>query len=158
MKTASQRRYEASLRRGGIAHPAEPSDHGGWNTICERSGCAKTFASPTRQRRYCSEQCRRLVEVARQKRMTFVEGLLLMSCAAPRCNEVFVPVSPEHRHCSAKCRKRSHRASSNLGATTCAWCDTPLPASATRRRKFCGARCGKRAERADALPPSATQP
>lgn len=149
MKTAAQRSYEASLRRRAVAHPSEPSDQGGWRTPCARTGCEETFASPSRQRRYCSDRCRRLVEIARQKRMSFVEGLLLMSCGAPRCREVFVPVCPEHRYCSAKCRKRAHRASSNLGATRCAWCRTPLPETATRRRKYCGARCSKRAERAD---------
>lgn len=150
MKTAAQRRYEASLRRNAIAHPAAPAENSGWSITCERTGCNKTFVSPTRQRKYCSEPCRRMVEKARQHRMSFVEGLLLMSCAAPRCREVFVPVSPEHQYCSSKCRKRAHRASSNLGATACAWCGTPFSEATTRRRKYCGARCRKRAERADA--------
>lgn len=148
MKTAAQRRYEASLRRNAIAHPAAPAENSGWSITCERTGCDTTFVSPTRQRKYCSDRCRRLVEKARQRRLSFVEGLLLMGCAAPRCREVFVPVSPEHQYCSAKCRKRAHRAHSHLGATKCVWCGTALPETATRRRKYCGARCRKRAARA----------
>lgn len=148
MKTGAQLRYEASLRRGAIAHRAEPSDHGGWNTTCERSNCGKTFASPTRQRRYCSDRCRRLVENARQKRMGFVAGIVLVSCEASRCSNVLVPVSPDHRYCSEKCRKRGHRASSNLGPTRCAGCGVEFPETATRRRKYCGAKCRKRAHRA----------
>lgn len=154
MKTAAQRRYEAGLRRGAIAHPAEPSDHGGWTTACARSGCGATFASPTRQRRYCSDRCRRLVEVSRRQRMSYMEGLLLTSCEAARCGNVFVPVSPRHRYCSTKCRKRAHRASSNLGATKCAGCNAEFPEGTTRRRKYCGARCRKRAERSAQATPT----
>lgn len=157
MKTPAQRRYEASLRRNAITHPAEPHDNGGWSTPCARTSCSQTFASPSRQRRYCSDRCRRLVEAARQKRMTYVEGMLLLSCEAARCTNVFIPISPEHRYCSTKCRKRAHRACSNLRATRCTWCAVLLPESSTRRRLYCGARCRKRAERADSQPAAKPQ-
>lgn len=150
MKTRSQRGFEATLRRSrGLAHPAVPVDErSGWEVRCERPGCEVTFLTPTRQRRYCSEQCRRLVEEARAQRREHIEGLLLYTCDAPGCVEVFLPTSPEHRYCSARCRKRAHRAASDLSPTRCAWCKKPLPKQKTRRLRFCGATCRKRASRA----------
>lgn len=149
MKTKSQREFEAAIRRSrGLAHPAAPVDGGsGWEMQCEREGCDETFLTPTKQRRYCSTRCRRIVEEARTRRQEHLEGLLLYQCAAPRCTDVFLPERPGHMFCSAKCRKRAHRASSDLSPARCASCKKPLPPRKTRRLRYCGATCRKRASR-----------
>lgn len=152
VKTRSQREFEAKIRQSrGIAHPAAPRDGGGgWATLCARPECEITFHTPTKQRKYCSTECRRLVEQAKENRIAVLSGMLLYTCAAPRCQNVFLPEPRNHDHqfCSDRCRKRAHRRDSDLSALNCAWCKRPLPAGKTRRREYCDARCRKRAQRA----------
>jgi len=152
MKTRSQREFESRIRRSrGLAHPAAPRDEGsGWRTRCARPECEKTFITPTKQRKFCSDQCRRLVAEARDRRDSTFAGMLLFSCAASRCDNVFLPDihNPRHMYCSDRCRKRAYREDSDLSPAFCAWCKNPLPESKTRRRTYCGATCRKRAQRA----------
>lgn len=152
MKTRSQREFEARIRQSrGLAHPAAPrTGGGGWETRCARDGCGRTFVTPTRQRKYCSIACRREVEGAREHRVEVLTGMLLYTCAAPRCSNVFLPEprNPEHAYCSPRCRKRAHRSASDLSALFCDWCRLPLPQTKSRRRRFCDATCRKRAQRA----------
>lgn len=152
MKTAGQRTFEGRLRQSrGLAHPAAPVDGGsGWATPCARDGCEQTFVSPTKQRKYCSDQCRRLVEEARSARNALLQGLLLFECAETRCRNVFLPENAQHQFCSPKCRKRAYRSSSDLSSTRCSWCKAPLPPRKTRRRRFCDAICRVRSNRAAA--------
>lgn len=152
MKTRGQREFEARIRQSrGLAHPAAPrSGAAGWETLCARDGCGRTFVTPTKQRKYCSIACRRQVEEVREHRVEALSGMLLYTCAAPRCSNVFLPEprNPEHAYCSPKCRKRAHRSASDLSTLFCEWCHLPLPSTKSRRRRFCGATCRKRAERA----------
>lgn len=152
MKTDRQRAFEARIRQSrGLAHPASPAAGGTeWTTRCARTECGRTFLTPTKQRKYCSDECRRQVEQSRARRAAHVEGLLLFTCAAPNCTEVFMPENAEHQYCSNKCRKRAHRANSDLSPTRCAWCKIPLPTRKTRRLRYCGATCRKRASRQNA--------
>lgn len=154
MKTAGQREFERRVRQSrGLAHPASPVDGGkGWSTLCARDGCEQRFVSPTKQRKYCSTLCRRLVEEARTARAEHFEALLLYECAEIRCSNLFLPQNVQHQFCSAKCRKRAHRASSDLSSIRCAWCKEPLPPSKTRRRRFCDDICRVRAARAATNP------
>lgn len=150
MKTSGQRAFEQRVRQSrGLAHPASPVDGGGgWSTLCARDGCEQRFVSPTKQRKYCSTLCRRLVEEARSARAEHIAGLLLYECSEIRCSNLFMPENVQHQFCSAKCRKRAHRASSDLSAMRCAWCKHPLPHRKTRRRQFCDDICRVRASRA----------
>lgn len=150
LKTRSQRKFEAALRRERrLAHPAVPTDSStGWETACARPGCTKTFITPTKQRRYCSDACRRTVERDRARREDRIAGLLLFECAAPRCHELFAPTDERHMFCSSRCRKRAHRASSDLSAPACAQCGAELPETRTRRMQYCGPTCRQRAARA----------
>ena len=153
MKTRGQREFEARVRQSrGLAHPAAPSSGGtgGWETLCARPECGHTFLTPSKQRKYCSKKCQRMVEQARERRVEVLSGMLLYSCAAPRCSNVFLPDphNPRHMYCSDRCRKRAHRAASDLSSGFCAWCHLPLPPSKTRRRVYCNATCRKRAQRA----------
>lgn len=154
MKTQSQREFESRIRRSrGLAHPAAPQDQGsGWRTQCARPDCEAEFITPTKQRKFCSERCRRLVAEAREHREITLAGMLLYSCAASRCSNVFLPDPHNSRHmyCSDRCRKRAHREDSDLSSPFCAWCKSELPPSKTRRRTYCGATCRKRAQRAKA--------
>lgn len=142
MSTQSQREYEAWIRRRRMhAHKSAPLTGGaGWSTQCERAGCSEIFITPTRQRRYCSDRCRRDDTEIRGRR-NHREGMLLhFECSAPRCRKQFVPRSAEHLYCSTKCRKRAHRAAGDLGPTTCTTCGTKL-LERTQRKRFCSDRC-----------------
>lgn len=149
MKTHAQRRYEASLRRSrGLAHPATPtSPQRRWSIPCARTGCTEVFNTDTRQRRYCSPNCRRMVEQAAAARKNRNLKLLLFPCGAPKCENTFKPVNEHHQYCSSACRKRAHRANSNLASTKCAYCGAHLPEGSTPRRRFCDVRCRKQASR-----------
>lgn len=152
MKSRSQREFESRIRRSrGLAHPAAPQDEGsGWRTRCARTECVKTFITPTKQRKYCSDRCRRLIAEARERREVTLSGMLLYSCAAAKCNNVFLPDprNPRHMYCSARCRKRAYREDGDLSSSFCAWCKSPLPSAKTKRRIYCGSTCRKRAQRA----------
>ncbi|GAA1621928.1 hypothetical protein GCM10009805_14790 [Leucobacter chromiireducens subsp. solipictus] len=152
MKTRGQRDFEARIRKSrGVAHPAAPvTGAAGWATRCARTDCDRTFLTPTKQRKYCSTQCRRITEQAKHRRVEVLAGMLLYSCAAERCSKVFLPDphAPHQVYCSARCRKRDHRAMSDLSSPTCVWCTKPLPQEKTRRRSYCGPTCRKRAQRA----------
>lgn len=152
MKTRSQREFESRVRSSrGLAHPAAPQDEGsGWRTRCARPGCEKTFITPTKQRKFCSDRCRRLVAEARERREVMLSGMLMYLCAAAKCNNVFLPEprNPRHMYCSARCRKRAYREGSDLSSSFCAWCEHPLPLTKTKRRTYCDATCRKRAQRA----------
>jgi len=151
MKTTSQRAFEAALRRSrGLAHPAAPAEGGGgWRTRCERDGCNVTFESPTRQRRYCSTKCRRMVEEHRAGRRAQLAAMLVLVCEGPGCMNVFLPHprNPSQVYCSPKCRKRGNRAATDLSTLRCAnpACGKGLPADKTRRRMYCGPTCRKTA-------------
>lgn len=154
MKTAGQREFERRVRQSrGLAHPASPVDGGqGWSTLCARDGCEQRFVSPTKQRKYCSTLCRRLVEEARTALVERREVLVQYECAEIQCTNQFKPKRVWHRFCSTQCRKRSYRESSDLSSLRCAWCKEPLPPSKTRRRRFCDAICRVRAARAAITP------
>lgn len=151
-KTQAQRDFEKRIRQSrGLAHPAAPRPEGtGWETRCERSGCERTFLTPTKQRRYCSNTCQNLAEKARARRVDVLTSILLYSCAAPHCSNVFLPDrrNPRHMYCSTTCRKRGYRAASDLSPVHCAFCMTPFPHGKSRRRRYCDATCRKRAQRA----------
>lgn len=152
MKTPSQKQFELSLQRSrGLAHPAKPTESAtGWHITCERTDCSVSFFTPTRQRRYCSDHCRRLVEQERKARSERLEQLLLQTCSAADCAERFRASSAEHRFCSSACRKRAHRVASDLSSTICGWCKQLLPEDATRRRVYCDDACRRRAFRSRA--------
>lgn len=149
MKSRQQREFERSLKRGrGLAHPAAPvASDAGWQARCERPSCTVTFLTPSRQRRYCSDRCRRLVESARAEKKNRVEALILIDCAGPYCKERFKPHHATHRFCSPVCRVRSYRVDSDLSSSRCETCKKLLPVNKSRRRRFCDATCRKRASR-----------
>lgn len=154
-KTKTQLRYEAELRERkrqlrarGIAHPAAPAGYDGlWLTECEREGCSRTFHTRARQRRYCSESCRRQVQAQADKERKFLEGMLLKLCAAENCQKKFVPKRLGHRFCSTSCRQKGYRQASDLSPVDCLQCGASL-AGKTARAKYCTAVCRVRAARA----------
>lgn len=152
MKTQQQREFESRVRKSrGLAHPARPqTGSSGWEMECGRDECHRTFLTPTKQRKYCSPKCQRIVEQSRKRRFDFVSGMLLYTCAAPRCENVFLPDprNPKHMYCSPHCRQRANRAASDLSPLFCGWCKHPLPWSKSRRRRYCNARCRTYANRA----------
>lgn len=153
MKTQSQREYEARLTRNRqLAHRSAPlNGGGGWSSQCARPGCAEVFISPTRQRRYCSDRCRRDETDARARLKRRESALLRFECAAPRCGNSFTPKSPQHVYCSARCRKRGHRSAGDLSPTNCLLCGGKL-LERTQRKRFCSARCRVRHARSAEQP------
>lgn len=143
------RRWDAARRNTprGIAHPAEPIDDLGlWQIPCERPGCDTTFVTKTKQRRYCSDTCRREVEATRKRRMDTISKLVAATCARESCDIVFVPRQSRHRFCSTECRVASWRHSGQIALSVCLECGTPL-VSPTTRTRYCGATCRKRSSR-----------
>lgn len=151
MKTRRQRAFEAQIHnrnRDVLAHPAEPIEGDLWSTPCQRVGCDRVFVSASRQRKYCSDECRRMVEVARHRQAEHVAWLMLRECDAPACTTQF-PRTTAHtskRYCSEVCRKRAYRATTDLTPRRCLNCGKLL-AARTRRAKYCDAVCRKRAHR-----------
>lgn len=153
-KSSEQRAWEArqwaaSQRRvpRGIAHPATPNDDGGlWHTPCERAGCEQTFVTKAKQRRYCSDECRRMVERQRARLLEYRSQQVTVTCAAPDCGTVFVRARTDHRYCSRTCGKRTRRNASHFTFSHCVECGVPLPVL-TARARYCGAICRVRANR-----------
>lgn len=152
-KTQVQLRWERAQRsRRGLAHPAVPVGDGSedWEIECERPGCDKVFVTPTKQRRYCSTECRDIVDITRGQRTAHLERMMTRLCDAPGCRETFAASvsQPTRRFCSATCRARAHVEAADLTSTTkCDACGVSLPSGSTRRRRYCNDACRKRAER-----------
>lgn len=155
MKSKSQLRYEAELRERkrqlrarGIAHPSAPAGYDGlWLTTCERGGCTRTFQTRARQRRYCSEACRRQVQARAEGKRKFREEMALVLCYAEGCTTKFAPKRLGHRFCSTSCRQKGYRQASDLSPVACVQCGASL-AGRTARAKYCTALCRVRAARA----------
>lgn len=147
-KTDSQRRFEQRVRqRIAKAHSAAPArSGGGWEVACSAPGCDRIFVTPTRQRKYCGEKCRRAVEAIAQLRQERLSELLLNVCAAEGCAERFIPRTRAHIFCSASCRKRAHRQAGDLEVRRCAECKIELHGRTTRA-EYCSTACRVRAYR-----------
>ncbi len=147
-KSKSQLRYERQLaeqkrqlRARGIAHPAEPAGHEGlWRVKCEREECLRSFFTEARQRRFCSESCRRKTQAARAKRQSLIESYLLVVCAAEACGSRFMPKRRGHRFCSSNCRLKGYREAGDLRPESCALCGDSLAGKTTRAR-YCSTKC-----------------
>lgn len=147
-KSKQQLRYERELyvrqqqlRSRGIAHPAEPVGHDGmWRTKCERRECNTTFFTVAKQRRFCSDACRRLVQAAADRDRRLREHFATKVCAAGGCGNRFVPKRRGHRFCSSNCRQKGYRQAGDLSPIACARCGASI-ASMTARARYCSARC-----------------
>lgn len=150
----SQRAFEASVKRTrGLAHPGVPVDGAeGWRLKCQRVECGREFLTPTKQRRYCSDECRNLEEARRARRQAHLERRAFGVCAAEACSERFARQNSKHRFCSTRCRKRAWRDASDLSPRCCEHCGQPFSSKRTRRARFCSPLCRTRHSRATAAP------
>ncbi len=113
MKQNTPERVKATAERTlALAHRAQPTHkeaEGAWETRCGRAGCERTFTTDSRERRYCSGRCRRLIEQARAHQSSRVSALLLRIRSATNCTKAFLPTHAAHQYCSSRCRKRAYR-------------------------------------------------
>lgn len=130
-----------------LAHPAAPSELDGlWKVVCKRPDCMQEFVTRSKQRRYCSPRCRRLVEQQRARIVDYRRKQLLGLCAAADCLAPFIPTRRQHIYCSRACGQRARRAATHFAFLNCAECGQPL-GSRTARARFCDPACRMRAAR-----------
>lgn len=153
-RSSEQRVFDArrwqTARVRGLAHPAIPDDELGlWHIVCERPACRDVFVTKSKQRRYCSESCRRLVEQQRARTVDYQSQQLTEVCAAEGCRAPFVRSRVNHLYCSAVCGQRARRARARCTLPTCLSCDKGMP-DRTVRARYCSPACRVRAARARA--------
>ena len=97
-KSHAQAVFEAKIRQKlTVGHPASPLDGGGgWEISCQRAGCGQVFLSPSRQRKYCSSSCRRVVAEVERVRFSRMSDSVLNVCGRSGCEQVFIPRREGH--------------------------------------------------------------
>lgn len=103
--------------------------------------CQQTFYSPAKQRRYCSDECRRSAEERAEAVDRWMQNLALARCAAPSCESQFRPRRRDHRFCSDACRYAFRNSFRNLNSSRpCVRCGKPFEAHRSTAR-YCSGAC-----------------
>lgn len=128
--------------REHLGHPLTPYGEG--NLLigtCTREGCAKTFVTNARQRRFCSRACAQLDQRSQSAAKRARYEATTVACARTGCTERFFQLRPDHLYCSATCRDRSRRrgrvAHTSRQCDSCGHTFTPKNV----RARFCSDRC-----------------
>jgi len=109
--------------------------------------CQQTFYSPAKQRRYCSDECRRTTEAQVDAIDSWMRNLAIAVCNTPGCENEFKPKTKSHRFCSTKCRLKFHNSFRTLTpARTCQSCGSQIEQQISSA-KFCSTKCRVRAHR-----------
>lgn len=137
----------------GLSHPASPSDQvtEPWYIPCERDSCHVSFSSGSKQRRYCSSECKRMVERRRSIISAYRLEAISRVCSEPTCSTKFVPQRVQHRFCKRECAQKARRRATQFGFEKCLECDTKL-VDRTVRARYCDAVCRVRASRKRSQP------
>lgn len=144
---AAQERAEAAAfrpRSRHLSHPAYPSEtvQGALEMQCHRDGCPEVMVNVRRQRRYCSDKCRKEAARARREAERAEFEAVTVECAVEGCQVRFFQLRPDHRFCSARCRSagRVPRARVSHAPRPCEGCGEAFKPK-TSRSRFCSARC-----------------
>lgn len=144
---ARQWRAGYRSRARGLSHPAVPNDEFGlWQINCERPACRGMFVTRSKQRRYCSESCRRFVEQQRAHTAEYQVQQLTAVCAASDCRAPFVRSRVNHFYCSKTCGQRARRAAGKCALTICLSCGNSMQ-DRTVRARYCSDACRVREAR-----------
>lgn len=109
--------------------------------------CQQTFYSPAKQRRYCSDECRRSAEARVEAIDSWMRNLAIAVCNTPGCENEFRAKKKSHRFCSSKCRDKFRNSFRNLNSTrSCKQCGKPFESQRLTAR-FCSPSCRVRAHR-----------
>lgn len=127
-----------------LVHPAYPSStvEGSLEMQCQREGCEWVILNVRKQRRYCSDVCRRTASKLRRAAEQAELEVVTVECAAQGCLARVFQLRPDHRFCSTKCRSasRAPRIRVAYGLRPCEGCDKAFEPK-TSRARFCSDRC-----------------
>lgn len=127
-----------------LAHPAYPSStvEGSFEMQCQREGCEQVILAARKQRRYCSDACRRTAAKLRRAAEQVELEVVTVECAAQGCLARVFQLRSDHRFCSTKCRSasRAPRIRVAYGPRPCEGCGNAFEPK-TSRARFCSDRC-----------------